>query len=172
MAQAIDFRKKKFDLKGVRKSGIYAGRRWYAKLYLIENSLRVIIHSVLSAQIAPNWWSSAVSQPIKDEVERFKKQYAARPWHTLPGSHDIYFTHLRHLNEIIRANRNHFDPIIRDVDGWMTEIERIRFPRNIVGHMNYPSTVDQKRIDVFYSDCQALVKMIAGASVVALQIPR
>ncbi len=171
MPAATDFRKKQFAVKSVKQSGNYLGRAAYARLYTIENLLRVVINSILHAQVGANWWSTAVAQPIKDDVERYKRQYSGRPWHTAPGAHDIYFTQLRHLSEIIRANRNHFDPLVRDVDQWIAEIERIRLPRNIVGHMNFPSSTDQQRLQVFYNNCVALVEGLRASPIVALRIP-
>src|SRR3989338_3167731 len=147
MPVAGDFRNKKtFAVKYVRASGTDVGRSAYPRLFLIENVLRIIIHSVLYAQLGPNWWNIAVDQRIRDQVERFKQDYLLRPWHTKPGPHDIYYTHLRHLSEIIRSNKNQFDPVIQDADQWIVEIERLRLPRNIVGHMNYPGTSDRQRI--------------------------
>ncbi len=171
MASTADYRKKPFGLTHVKNSGAYLGRKPYSKLYLIENVLRVIIHSVLSAQLNPRWWDSAVDQRIKDQVERFKQDYLLRPWHTKPGRHGIYYTQLKHLSEIIRANRNQLDPLIPDVDQWMTTIEHIRLPRNIVGHMNYPNRADRRLIDVFYDDCVALVKQLQDSKTVPLRIP-
>ena len=171
MAQVADFRKKQFAVKHVQQAGQYVGRTSYSELYLIENSLRVLIHSVLHAQVGSDWWTRAVAQPIRNDVERFKKQYVARPWHTKPGAHDIYYTQLKHLSEIIRSNRNHFDPLIADVDQWIAEIERIRLPRNIVGHMNYPSPNDRKRLQVFHADCLALVEKLRTSGAILLRIP-
>lgn len=171
MPAVADFRNKPFAIKDVKNSGGYLGRTSYAKLYLIENILRVIIHSVLSAQLNANWWNTAVDEPIRKHVDRFKKRYIRRPWHTRPGSHDIYYTQLGHLSEIMRSNRNYFDPIVADVDQWVVDIERLRMPRNIVGHMNFPNKTDTKRIDVLYADCLALIKQFLTSKLVPLKIP-
>ena len=171
MPAVSDFRRRPFAIKNVRTSGDYVARAGYARLYLIENFLRVLIHSVLSAQIGPNWWDIAVEKTIHKDVERFKRQYVSRPWHNTPGPHDIYYTGLHHLSQVILSNRNHFDPVIPDVDQWIAEIERIRMPRNIVAHMNYPNMTDRKRIEVFYSDCKALFTSLQASRSVPLRIP-
>ena len=171
MPAAGDFRNKPFAINEVKNSGGYVGRTSYAKLYLIENVLRVIIHSVLCAQLDANWWSTAVGETIRKDVEKFKKRYIRRPWHTKPGSHDIYYTQLGHLSEIMRSNRIHFDPIVTDLDQWVVEIERLRLPRNIVAHINLPNTTDSKRIDVFYGDCLELIKQFLTSNLVPLKIP-
>ncbi len=157
MSAPVDFRIVPFSALSIDSSGKDIGKRVYWKLYAIENLVRVIIHSVLSAQIGSNWWGTAVDSTIQKEVQRFKSAYAKKPWHSSPGVHDIYFTHLSDLNEIIRANSNLFFPAIHDIDQWMARIEQIRLPRNIVGHMNWPSSTDRQRINVLYSDIHALI---------------
>jgi len=162
MASIKDFRTLIFNSDNIKKSGNFIGRIAYPKLFFIENCFRIIIHSILSVQISPTWWDIAVSQTIKDKAIRFKQQYIKKTWHSKPGSHDIYYIDLKDLNEIIRANRNLFDRIIPDLDKWIIDIEDIKIPRNIVAHMNFPLEVDQKRIDVFYNDCQELLLIIVS----------
>ncbi len=170
MATAKDFRTvKAFDTKAVDRSGKDVGKRTYWKLYAIENAVRVLIHSVLSAQIGAGWWSSAVDPSLQKKAEGFRKRYLARPWHTAPGSHGIYYIDLADLNEIIRANSNLFLPVVADVDQWLAKLEQIRLPRNVVAHMNWPSETDRKRIDVLYDDVQTLLSAVS--TTVALANP-
>jgi hypothetical protein len=170
MAAIVDFRTIAFDALKVDASGRDIGRAIYWKLYAVENVLRVIVHSVLTGQIGPNWWSVAVSSSVQKQAQRWRSSYARRPWHGTPGAHDIYYTTLSDLNEIIRANSHLFLPIITDIDQWVARIEQIRLPRNIVGHMNWPSRTDRQRIDVFYSDLHALANHLVSSGL-TLAIP-
>ena len=170
MPAASDFRSgSALDLSRVDTSGRNIGRNVYWKLYAIENVIRVIIHSILSVQIAPNWWSLAASSSMQRKVQRFRSTYTSSPWHSSPGTHDIYYLDLADLNEIMRANSNLFLPVIRDIDQWMARIEQIRLPRNIVAHMNWPNATDRQRIDVFYNDVRSLAGHLAAS--VQLSIP-
>jgi len=171
MAQATDFRLRPFDSTRVEASGKFVGRSVYWKLYYIENAFRVIINSVLSVQIGPDWWDTAVDEKIRKDAERFKRDYLSRPWHAAPGSHGIYYVHLRDLVEIMRANSNLFLLIIPEIDQWMARIEQLRLPRNIVGHMNYPSHIDRQRINVIYADCRELVEWLRSSGRVSFQVP-
>lgn len=156
MASA-DFRTFAFDSTRVASSARLVGRGPYWKLYAAENVLRVIVHTVLTAQVpGGNWWTQAVGPDIQKEADSSAKRYASMPWHTSPGLHRIYYTTLFQLTEIIRANGHLFVPVIPDIDQWILRIELIRFPRNVVGHMNFPTKTDRKRIDVFYDDVEAL----------------
>ncbi len=163
MPQVSDFRQFSFDVQRIQASGKHVGRNVYWKLYTIENLVRVFINSVLSIQISPRWWSTAVDPTIAGKATHVKSQYSSRPWHSQPGSHDIYFVFLPDLNEIIRANSHLFLPIVPDVDQWIARLEQVRIPRNIVGQMNWPSAIDQKRIDVLHSDLVSLITYLSGS---------
>ncbi len=155
---AVDFRSQAFDATKIDSCAKDVGRKVYWKLYAVENLLRVVVHSVLTAQYGVNWWTVAVHPDTQAQVTRFMSQYAKQPWHSTPGRHEIYYTFLSDLNSIITANSHLFRVVIPDVDQWIARIEQARLPRNIVGHMNWPHITDRQRIDVLYADLQALVK--------------
>ena len=169
MPAISDFRTTAFDFGRVKASGRNVGANVYWKLYAIENVIRVIVHSVLSAQIGSDWWSTAVDSRIQGKVQRFRNTYGARPWHSSPGKHEIYYIDLSDLNEIMRANSNLFVPVVPDVDQWIARLEQVRLPRNIVAHMNWLHQTDRLRIEVTYEDIQILADQLAGS--LALLIP-
>src|SRR5690349_15101674 len=153
---AVDFRKYDFSVGRINDSGKSVGRRVYWKLFAIENHVRIIVHSVLTAQISSDWWASATDPGLQGQVQARKAEYANQPWHTAPGQHEIYYTFLPDLTKIIAANSHLFLPIIPDIDQWVSRLEQVKVPRNIVGHMNWPSLTDRKRIDVCYNDIREL----------------
>lgn len=157
MPRTADFRGYAIDAGRLDSSGKYVGRKVYWKLYAIENLIRIIVHSVLTAQVGSNWWNVAVDPGIQGSVRTRMAEYAKQPWHSTPGKHEIYYSFLSDLNKIITANSHLFKPHIADIDQWIARIEQVRLPRNIVGHMNWPSATDRNRIDVFYADIQHLV---------------
>src|SRR6202035_3825101 len=141
------FRAQRFAAPRIGRCGRYVARQSYWKLYAIENTLRVVINSVLSVQVAPNWWPLAADPRHIQNAIRFRAQYAAKPQHASPGRHDIYLVFLTDLTQIIRIHSHHFRPVIPDVDRWITRLEGIRLPRNLVGHMNFPNHYDRERIN-------------------------
>jgi hypothetical protein len=152
MAASKDFRRASFDGNRVKLSGKFVGRSTYWKLYTIENTMRVVIHSVLLAQQGPHYWDTAISPTIQRNVRRYKRAYAGRPLHATPGRHDIYYVGLSDLNEIARINRHLILPVIADIDQWIARIEKVRLPRNIVAHMNWLRAVDRRRVDAVLRD--------------------
>jgi hypothetical protein len=157
MPRATDFRTVAFAPPKVDSSGKHIGQTTYWKLYAIENLFRVIIHSVLTAQLGPTWWANAVDRKIQERALNARSRHAKRPWHTNPGTHDIYYTNLSDLSEIMRANAHLFRVTVQDIDEWIVKIHQVLLPRNVVGHMNFPNSNDKQRIDVLYSDCQVLI---------------
>jgi len=170
MPTVSDFRSYAFDHVRVDAAGRNIGGRVYWKLYAIENLVRVVVHSVLTAQAGVGWWSVAVDPGLRQRVTNRMNDYASRPWHSTPGRHDIYYTFLSDLSKIIAANSHLFKPIIADIDQWIARLEQVRIPRNIVGHMNWPSQIDRQRIDVCYADLQQLVRHLANQGF-ALSVP-
>lgn len=160
MAAAADFRTYAFDRKRVDAAAKSVGNDPYWRLYAAENMLRIIVNSVLTAQLGAGWWTAAVGQKVQGDVIRFQQRYSARPWHSTPGKHEIYYTFLSDLSDIMRANSNIFLPLIPDVDAWIARVEQVALPRNIVGHMNWLTVTDRKRIEVFQDDVAALAQQL------------
>ncbi|HXF49067.1 MAG TPA: hypothetical protein VNL73_06545 [Verrucomicrobiae bacterium] len=142
----------------------------YWKLFAIENLLRVMMHSILTVQVNANWWVATVNPNLQNKVRTRQADYANKPWHSTPGRHEIYYAFLSDLNSIITANSHLFKPIIPDIDNWIAQIELIRLPRNIVGHMNWPHKTDRQRIDVMYADLTKLIQHLPAKGI-GLSIP-
>jgi len=170
MPAVTDFRNYTLDITRVDAAGKDVGRKVYSKLYAVENLLRVVIHSILTAQIGTNWWTVAVDPNIQKRVSSLIAQYAKSPWYSTPGKHELYYAFLSDLNNIIATNSHLFTPSIPDIDQWIARIEQVRLPRNIVGHMNWLTVTDRKRIDVFYDDIQHLLTGLKSSGV-GLHIP-
>jgi hypothetical protein len=166
----VDYRTLAFTTTRVGDSGRYIGRAAYWKLYVIENVVRIVIHSVLSAQIGANWWTVAVDPDTLRTVQRVRRSYTRRPWHTIPGKHDLYFVFLPDLIKIMQGNSHLFLPTIPDIDQWIVRLEQIRIPRNIVGHMNWLNSIDKSLIDTTYVDFKSLMKRLS-ASRLTITIP-
>lgn len=168
---ATDFRTHPFDTKKVESSGKNVGTKVYWKLYAIENLIRIVIHSILTAQLGSAWWTLVADPKMQKDVAGMMKSYGNRPWHSTPGKHEVYYLFLSDLTKILTTNSNQFQPHITDIDQWTARLEQIRLPRNIVGHMNWLTDVDRGRIDVCHADVQQLVAKLAQIPQLTLLIP-
>jgi len=165
---ATDFRLHSFDLGRVQKTARSVAGGPYWKLYAAENLLRVVVHSVLTAQIGPHWWQTT-KPDLQKQATRFATRFANSPWYGTQGKHPIYYAFLGDLADIMRDTSGYFLPVLPDVDQWIARIDQVELPRNVVGHMNFPSAIDRKRIDVFHHDVRALVARLQP--IVSLSIP-
>ena len=170
MPQVIDYRTSAYDTTKLNACGRYVGNSSYWRLYAIENIFRILVHSVLSVQIAPNWWPSVVTGKWNRQVQERKQEYINRSGGTLPGSHEIYYVFLKDLTKILAAERNRFIQPIPDVDQWIIDLEEIRLPRNIVGHMNWLNAADRHRIDQTYRAAKILIRDFSHSGI-AIVIP-
>jgi hypothetical protein len=165
MAAATDFRKFTFLPRRVDRCGRSIGSDSYWKLYSIENTVRVVVNSVLSKQIPLQWWASAVNPKVALNAQKRRARYAAKPKHANPGAHDIYLIDLFDLTEILRINSHLFRPIIPETDQFLVALEAMRFSRNIIGHMNFPNSYDRAAVDAAYKQLPMILSRLAAGNV-------
>src|SRR6202021_2732749 len=137
MSLVRDFRKYSFVARHVDRCGRHIGSRVYWKLYAIENTLRVIVNSVLSQQISQQWWGQAVDPKLAIKAQKRRQRYAAKPKHANPGWHDIYLVDLFDLTEIFRINSHLFIPIVPETDEFLVLLDAMSVSRNTLGQMNF-----------------------------------
>jgi len=165
MASVPDFRTLPFTLQAVNASGMSVGRTAYRGLYAIENILRVIVHSVLTAQVGPNWWEFAVDDRLRQKARGVRESYASLLGRAPAGRHDLYFTFLPDLNKILRPNSHLFLPAVPDIDEWMVRIERLRLPRNMVGHANWPTASAATTIRRTHAAARVTIRDVRAAGI-------
>jgi hypothetical protein len=160
-----DFRKYAFLPLRVDRCGRNIGSKAYWKLYSIENTIRVVVNSVLTKQIGQQWWATAVAPKVVIKAQKRRARYAAKPKHANPGSHDIYLIDLFDLVEILRINSHLFLPIIPETNQWLAALESMRLSRNIVGHMNFPNSFDRSMVDTTYKQLPTILARLTNSNV-------
>ena len=166
-----DFRNATFSPARIDRCGRYVGKTLYWKLYSIENTVRVVINSILTLQLGNNWWKLAVNPRIVSKAASIRASYVARPRNAHPGAQDIHLIFLTDLTNILRDNSHQFLPVVTDTNNWIATLEAIRVPRNLVGHMNFPNAYDKAAIDLAYSRLPSLMSQLTTNRVPVL-IPR
>jgi len=165
MPRVRDYRLYSFSQPRMDTCGRFIGRQMFWKLYVIENTLRIVIHSVLSVQLGQNWLAQSLSPKKLNDLQNFRSSYTASPNHASPGSHDIYLAFLSDLTRIVARHSGLFLPIIPDINQWIVSLERIRLSRNIVGHMNFPNAYDRQQIDTVHANIRNLLQQLASQGV-------
>lgn len=152
-----DFRKFAYQAARIDRCGRNVAGKAYWKLYAVENTIRVVVNSVLSIQIGQQWWATAVNPSLIQKAQKRRSRYVAKPRHANPGSHDIYLIDLFDLTEILRINSHLFLPIVPETNQWLAALESVRLSRNLVGHMNFPNAFDRALIDSTYQQIPSLI---------------
>ncbi len=168
---AVDFRTQNFDIANITRSGKFLGRRYYWRLHLIENAMRILLNTVLTTQLqTKDWFLIVADDTIRGKVNYVKNDYSSYPAHNSPGGHEIYYLFLPDLTKILTLNSHHFVTLIPAIDGWIAQLESIRLPRNLVGHMNWPNAHDLVLIEQTYLDIKRLIRHLQRAGVI-MQVP-
>jgi hypothetical protein len=171
MPAARDFRRARvFAIPKVAANGRDIGKVIYWKLFVVENLVRVALHSVMSLELGAGWLEEVAGPDLKKKITWRREDYGDNPWNTKPGAHDLYYLDLKDLGELVRSHSHLFKPILTNIDHLVGEIERCRLPRNVVAHMSSPSEIDRKRIDVLHADISKAVEELA--SKVKISVPR
>ena len=131
----------------------------YPLMYIFENSVREFISRVLRVKHGNSWWDTAAPKDVKQEVERRRQRESKNPWHGKRGAHSIFYTDLDHLARIVTANWQDFALYLPNQQ-WLTQkLDETTFSRNVVAHNNPLADKDIKRVEVFLSDWQDLMRV-------------
>ena len=137
----------------------------YALVYLMENSIRNLIISVLEKKYGKDWWNSGLGnsgkiKKIKTDVSQRMQDENKRKWHQKRGAHQIFYTDFNDLGTIIFSKKSDFfsEPLGDDVFilGLFNEINP---SRNVLCHMNPLENDSIADIRLKYSKWLKIVKM-------------
>jgi hypothetical protein len=167
----VDYRNSSWSVGLLTSYGREIAKDYYWKIYVSENIIRVIIHSILLIQIGQNWWTLAVHRKIQNDARRIRNRYLNQMPPRSPGSHDIYCTYLPNLEKIIFDNKGFLAPLLPEIDKLIIGLNRIRLPRNLLGHMNILNSIDRRSITNFHKLCVKIVKALGRNPSLHLQYP-
>lgn len=145
-----DFRNKPYNLNSIVFSGKYSGNRFYYKLFIIENLIRIILHTILTNESpsTSNWWNDCVPNYLK------------KPWHRRSPHHGVYHLFLKDLIDILRRNRPLIEPHVSNFNELILEIELFNNARRKIAHTKYLNADDLDKLDNLYSRTKSLIKKI------------
>jgi hypothetical protein len=107
----------------------------YGLLASLENRLRFFIVSYLEKNKGPNWWDQCISKAVKDNIDR-NKNHPLTGWHIELPKHDIQYTALSDLANIIINNWDVFEHAFKNQSHIKTYLESLEIPRNTIAHSN------------------------------------
>lgn len=128
----------------------------YPMMYVLENLVRYVAMDVLANAYGLDWWNqpNVVSNNVKREVEKRKRQEGANRWHYKRGGHEIFYTNFGDLSAIISTNWGHFKPLFSKLTWIQAKLEEVELSRNIIAHNNPLPKREFDRIKMCLEDLQ------------------
>lgn len=160
-----------YDASKIRSVGRGVGKLYYWRLYELENIARIIVYSVLDAQLGQSWWQIAVDPGTQLYAASERSAAVKRRFNASPGTHNLYFITFGQLKNIILKNRNIFIPLLPHIDSWILALEKVTAPRNLVCHMNYINGFDQAAIQNALGESLRQTNFLLKGSSVSLSVP-
>lgn len=106
----------------------------YARLFMLENSMRGMIEKVLEKEIGPNWWDKAANSTMKHKhAQRVEKEEKNKWAPTRSEFGPLYSIDWSDLITIIRKYENLFEKYIKDIN-FLHRYDDAGTFRNIVAH--------------------------------------
>lgn len=136
--------------------GLVLGARKMAWVYVavaaFENSVRAFVEERLVEKVGDNWWDSAVSNEIRTQAEKRKKDEEQIRWHGARGNSQLSYVQLGDLASIIQNNHAVFKELVPSVD-WAREIFRsLERSRNVIMHSGQLKMGDVERVAMYIRD--------------------
>ncbi|HBB87603.1 MAG TPA: hypothetical protein DC047_08310 [Blastocatellia bacterium] len=141
-------------------SAVALGAEVFPELFVLENSIRTLIHKRLST-ISTDWWQHLVPGDVIRNVRRTMTNEKRFTYREPRGTHELMYSNFADLKKIILSNQSHFADVIVDFDWFKVKMEEIYMARNNVAHCVLLSRDDAARISLFNRDWARMLD-IAG----------
>lgn len=126
----------------------------YVAIASFENSVRKFIEDLLFEEVGVDWWQNNVSEKVRNQAERRKKDEEQFRWHGSRGTSMIYYTQMGDLANIMASEKNlqYFQPYIPNID-WARQIFiSLERSRNVIMHGGELTMHDIERVSMNIRD--------------------
>ena len=131
----------------------------YILLYLIENSLRFFIETVLKTKAGDDFSvSTYISRDILKRVLSRKEDEKKNKWLSIRGSSDIFYMDFEDLSKVIVNNWDIFNEYFPKMDFITSKIKELAKCRNLIAHNSYLAKLDFNMIKTYY---QMIIQQIS-----------
>lgn len=125
--------------------------RHYAIFYCLENSVRQMIKDRLEEQYGSDWWDKAVPKSVADNAVK-NRQRELHAGITLRSDDLIDYSNFGELGEIIKANWDIFDDMLRDIRAVERILNNLNTLRAPIAHCNALAEDEVVRLDLGLRD--------------------
>jgi hypothetical protein len=127
----------------------------YAKLFELEQILRIFIEQVLAAKYPHEWWNQ-IPVDIRNQAERIEKR-PTNQWLEDYSTSRLRFTELDHLRQIILNRWSDFRDILENQDWFNDAMQYLSRPRHRIAHVN---TLTENDFQLFLSTAGKVLMLI------------
>jgi hypothetical protein len=118
----------------------------YVAIAAFENSVREFVSKVLLENVGADWWTTKVSDKIREKAESRRKEEEKIRWHTARGDEPINYTEFGDLSSIVGQNWALFEDYLQSLE-WMRQIIlTVERSRNVIMHSGELGLQDVERI--------------------------
>lgn len=125
----------------------------YARLFLLENSMRGLIEAKLEGALGKDWWQQAANSKMRKKHSDRLDNERSRKWAPTRSSFGpLYSLDWPDLLTIMRKYPEHFQPVLGDLN-FLHRFDDAGAFRNVVAHNGALRDADDlKRIEIYYRD--------------------
>ena len=146
--------KEPFLSKTINREALLMAEQSYLTLYILENSVRNFINTIMSTKYGTDWWKNRMNtkelSKISFKVQDRMKKEEINSWHGKRGSHQVYYSDFSDLSSIIESERMTFRPFFKNLkfkEDWLLhKLSEIEPSRNVTAHHNPLDEKDLNRV--------------------------
>ena len=138
--------------------------QYYPYFYILENSIRNLIITVMTKKYGENWWQNEIKnnytfKNLCQKVDVRKKDEDEFKWHGKRNAHEIFYVDVEDLKKIVIDYWDYYRNILKNRPWFETALNIINMSRRVIAHNNPLSERDFERIKGICQDwCDQMKK--------------
>jgi HEPN superfamily Swt1-like protein len=124
----------------------------YISIAAFENTVREFVSKRLLELVGADWWTTAVSEKIREKAESRRQEETKIRWHTPRGDELINYTEFGDLASIMGQNWPRFEDHLQSLEWVRQIISTVERSRNVIMHSGDLGLQDIERIGTAIRD--------------------
>jgi hypothetical protein len=130
----------------------------YPFIYVLENSIRELIDTIMISRYGKNWWDSQAPSPLRKDVSDRMNSDKKHSWHQRRGARPIDYLDLKSLPRLVaKIDKSVVPHIIPSLEWFRQFVDEVYKSRCVVCHMNPLDANNIKALEVRFNQWQRLV---------------
>lgn len=124
----------------------------YVAIAAFENTVRDFVSARLLEVVGADWWTTSVSEKIRNKAEARRVEELKVRWHTPRGDNPINYTEFGDITSIVSQNWPHFVDHLDSIDWVRQIISTLERSRNVIMHSGELGLQDIERVGTAIRD--------------------